>query len=147
MKTLTIIRCSTLALLVACLVQPVEAATTPAGDAPTPANPSDIVEIKVLSTHKNYSMFGSSFNVSRFKVRVVAKVTAIERTDSDLKTGSIITITYPAHTYNFPGWTGPVSIPILARKDVCKAHLVGKQGSKEYTPWGPPDKTFEIIKK
>jgi hypothetical protein len=145
-KTLAIIRCSALVLLVAHVVQPVEAAAPSPGDA-APAAPSDIVEIKVLSTHKQYSMFGSSFNVSRFKVSVVAKVTAIERTDTDLKTGAIITITYPAHTYNFPGWTGPVSIPILARKDVCKVHLVGKQGSKEYTPWGPPDKTFEMIKK
>lgn len=65
-------------------------------------------------------------------VQMMAVVTEVMRTSTDLKPDAIINIHYTV-TEHPPGWTGPGAIPILNEKDATIAYLA-PASEGEYTP-------------
>jgi hypothetical protein len=128
--------------LASCWCQPARAELPPWAY-PDPNAASEIAEIEVVWASKNFRLFASSLNISRYKVEVVAKVREVHRTATGLKAGAKIRIRYDAHTYNSPGWCGPGSFPFLDKGAVYKAHLISGECEGVYAPWGAPYNAFE----
>lgn len=66
------------------------------------------------------------------KVHVVAMVTNVVRTATDLKPDTIVNILYTI-TERPKGWAGPGAIPLLNEKEIVVAYL-NKLESGEYEP-------------
>jgi hypothetical protein len=122
----------TMALLAAFCSQEARAALPPTDPGPAP----EIVDIEVLGAFKVWRPFASNLNVLRYKVWVVARVTAVKDTATGLKQGSTITLHYDAHDYTCPFLCGPGSYPIPSRGEHYRANLIAD--GLGYSPWGTP---------
>ncbi len=67
------------------------------------------------------------------KVNMVAEVLKVGRSNSGLKPGDVITITYQV-TDHPPGRVGPGEIPVLRESDQTIAFLKLVEGTPDYTP-------------
>ncbi len=91
------------------------------------AKASDYVKIEVLRVDVEP---GSEPNQQ--KIQMVAMVTEVIRSASDIKPSDIINISYVV-TDHPAGWAGPGAIPILSEKQATIAYLQ-KEESGDFTP-------------
>ncbi len=68
------------------------------------------------------------------EIALRAKVLKVERTQSALVVGSIITIGYTTTISHPAGWVGPSPLPILSEKSSYKAFLTHDKANKRYAP-------------
>jgi hypothetical protein len=66
------------------------------------------------------------------KIQIVALVSDVTRTASDLKANDVINISYVV-TEHPKGWVGPGEVPIPVAKDQCVAYLV-RGANTDYAP-------------
>ena len=87
----------------------------------------DYVRIEVLRVDVEPGATSAEQNVN-----IVATVSEVIRTASDLKAGDIITIVY-AVTEHPKGWAGPGPVPILSERQQTVAYLK-KEESGDFSP-------------
>ncbi len=68
------------------------------------------------------------------EITLRAKVLKVERTQSALAVGSVITIGYTTTISHPAGWVGPSPLPILSEKYSYKAFLTQDKANKRYLP-------------
>ena len=91
------------------------------------AKASDYVKIEVLRVDVE-----PGSDPAQQKIQMVAMVSEVIRSASDLKPSDIINISYTV-TDHPQGWVGPGGIPLLSEKQVTVAYLQ-KDESGEFTP-------------
>jgi hypothetical protein len=89
---------------------------------------SDFIQIEVLRVDIEP---GDQPNQQR--IVATALVSEVTRSQSDLKPGDFVTITYVV-TEHPEGWVGPGEIPILAEKEQTIAYLTKNDATGEFTP-------------
>lgn len=91
------------------------------------AKASEYVKIEVLRVD-----VGPGDSPEQQIVHMVAVVTEVIRTTTELKPDSIVNIYYTI-TERAPGWAGPGAVPVLSEKDQTLAYLT-KAPSGDYSP-------------
>jgi hypothetical protein len=86
--------------------------------------------IKVLSVKQTVQ---NEPNEKRVGVAVQAQVLTVERSQSGIKPGAIITINYVHHEYDRT-LAGPSQVPILRAGQECSAYLKKDENRASYSP-------------
>jgi hypothetical protein len=110
---------------------------------PDPNLATEQIDFKVLTVSKRKSEENDI--LVRWDVKVIAEVTGVRKTSSQLKTGSRIEIRYSAHRYKDPLRVGPGSHEVLEQGRAYSASLNG--GNQVYAPGGAPYSTFFPLRK
>lgn len=91
-------------------------------------NSPEVVTLQVLSVKSK------AIASAQREITLRVKVLKVERTQSALVVGSIITIGYTTTISHPMGWVGPSPLPILSEKYSYKAFLVYDKVNKRYIP-------------
>lgn len=92
------------------------------------ADAPELIHIEVLRVKRPIIWFSRTTPIT-----LSARVVSVQRSQSNLKEGDSITITY--ETYRPPtGWAGPRPIPILTRGRLYRAYLVWSDQENAYVP-------------
>jgi hypothetical protein len=112
-----------------------------------PKNAPEDLDIKVLSVSKRVTEDNDTRTC--WDLEVNAEIREVRKTGSGLKVGSRIIIRYGACRHKEPGWTGPGSLPVLEKGEVCSAALLawGEEKDRYYVPGGAPYNTFVVLPK
>ena len=89
---------------------------------------SENIEIRVTKASKGFAPFMSNVGIT-----VKAEVLAVKKSDSGLKVGDSILITYD-HFRPKKDWVGPRPIPILKKGSSYPAYLHKSKEADEYLP-------------
>jgi hypothetical protein len=95
----------------------------------------EVVDVEVLRVIKIWRPFASNLHKVGYQVWVIAKVTEVVRTRTDIKQAAKITLNYEAADYGIC-WCGSGSYPIPSKGDRYRAHL--SDDGWFYSPWGTP---------
>ncbi|KIM12291.1 MAG: hypothetical protein KU38_05275 [Sulfurovum sp. FS08-3] len=91
-------------------------------------NSPEVVTLQVLSVKSK------TIASAQREIALKAKVLKVERTQSALVVGSIITIRYTTTISHPAGWVGPSPLPVLSEKHSYKAFLTYDKANKRYAP-------------
>jgi len=130
-KTLTLLPMKSLCLflLLACTLTPISlrAELAPSVYEGMQAKAPELLNIEILRVDVEPGV-----EPDQQKVQIVAMVTEVSRTATELKPNDLINISYTV-TERPKGWAGPGAVPIPAAKDQTIAYLI-KAENGEYAP-------------
>ncbi len=116
-------------LLLACSLTPItsRAELAPSAYEAMQAKAPEQLKIEVLRVDVE-----AGADPSQQKIQIVAMVSDVTRTATDLKPNDVINISYTV-TERPKGWVGPGEVPIPSAKDLTLAYLIKSEGN-DYAP-------------